>query len=301
MNLLTHYDLDGAVCAILIRSLYPEIKVKGIGYPKLSESLLALLQLQEPLIITDLSLALEDVDKIKASKVKTLWIDHHESSQYLKNLSTDLFTTYVNTKFCGAANILKFFKGKREFSTELKRLAYYTNDYDLWIHKEIESSILNFIFWSRKFNSFIDAFASGYSESIVDSFREPYAKHMDQVKKHLAACDKYEFFEGKKSALLIFTDKYISDVSSELPEYDFWFIVSDGHKMSVRCIDQYNLTKPFDSIKREVAVESCGCHKCSGGINLIPDKFDDNNDIMDYWIGTAEFIMKSFNDPIPPF
>lgn len=293
INLLTHYDLDGVVCYILLRSFIPRINCKPIGYDKLSDNIYQFIAMHSKSIITDLSLSQGDIDLIKRFNNNTLLIDHHETSLPFKDQETEKFKVYINTKYCGAANVLKYFKGKQKFSESLKTLTYLTNDYDLWIHKEPESKILNYIFWQRGFNAFAEMFKNGYDEKIVQSFRAGYQREQDKKLEHLNNCEKYEFEENGKKLLLIFClIGYTNDVSLTFPDYDYHVIISSQHKISVRCNNNHSLVEPFNTFKDTEWVDNIGCHKHAGGITFKTDLKED--DLQEAYEVLCGLLLKGF-------
>lgn len=273
MNLLTHYDLDGASCAILLKSFIPNLQVVATGYDNLANKLINFSKYPRA-IITDIGLTEENIKYLIRTKNKILWIDHHQTSLPFKDLQDDNLTVYVNDKFCGATNVLKFFHGKQSFSDQLRYLAYLTNDYDLWKLDEKDSKVLNFIFWNRKFNAFVSLFEKGYDEKILDSFRPAYERYEKEMFDYMMACEKYEFNEGGLGCIVLFADKFLSDVTITFPGFHFYFIISNIYKMSVRCSDDFDLAESFQKIRNLPSIENCGCHKNAGGISLVKESFN---------------------------
>ncbi len=288
MKLVTHYDLDGAVCAILLKTFIKQLVVKAIGYNTINDVLDEYIMNEKCLIITDLSLDEYHVRNMLASNNNILWIDHHQSSLEHKNKSTDKVKIYINDKFCAAGNVLKFFKDKT-FSDSLKRLAYLTNDYDLWQLKEEESQILNYIFWERKFNSFVDMFKNGYDDTKVNAFKPLFKKYKQNIQEYFEKCEQYDVTLHDKRFLLIYANKYINEITLNYPGFDFYFIVSDRLKISIRSKDD-DLTPIFKSIESMTQINTIGGHKNAGGINLV-DCFITNDEITDFYFELIEKII----------
>jgi len=229
---------------------------------------------------------------MKMSKHDILYIDHHQSSLEFKDQSTDKLKIYINEKFCAAGNVMKYFKDKQKFSQAMKTLTYLTNDYDMWILKERESKILNYIFWTRKFNAFMKMFEKGYDSSIVESFRKPFEKHEDGIKKYFDKREKYEIdFNDDVKFLMIFADKNVSDVTLVYPDFDFYFIISDKYKMSIRCGEKYNFNNAIEKVDCIEGVESCGGHLHAGGLIIVKNMFNDS-ELVDFYYKLIETIIK---------
>lgn len=297
MELITHYDLDGASCAILLNSFIKNLNVKAIGYQGLKDTLQKYLKNFDSFIITDLSLDEEMVNQIVESKKKVLWIEHHETSLPFKDYSSNNFNlkTYINEKYCATANVIKFFT-RQKFSEELKTLAYLTNDYDTWKLKEEDSRVLNYIFWERKFQAFTKMFERGYDKRLVESFRPGYQRKQEEIYKYLDSCERHDVIEGNKRFLMIFAEQHISDVTLAYPYFHFWFIVSNKNKMSVRCDPRFDLSQAFKKLRDDDRIESAGCHKNAGGITIKPSKFKNDDKAIEYFLEIISIVMESNND-----
>lgn len=289
IQLVTHYDLDGAVCAILLKSFIPDLKVNSCGYNNLNDILDEFVFTNKKSIITDLSLDKHHFNNLFLSNNNILYIDHHKTSLEYKDKSNDKVKIYINDKFCAAANILKYFKDKHKFSESYKTLAYLTNDFDLWQLKEIESQILNYIFWERKFNAFCNMFKNGYDASIVNSFRPLFDKHQIEIDKYLKSCNQQTITHNSKKILFIYASKYISDISLKIPDYDYYFIISNLHKISIRSKDQ-DLTTFIEKAQNKNFVNNAGCHELAGGITL--NQNENEEELIDQYYELLELMLE---------
>ncbi|MDD3049495.1 MAG: DHH family phosphoesterase [Bacilli bacterium] len=265
---LTHYDLDGICSAILIRYFLGETKIIPTGYNKINENFQNLLNRNPShAIITDLNFNAQMINTLMNTNGKYLYIDHHKSNFKLPKESNVTF--YIKEKYCAAANTLKYFKEKGKYiSDEIKQLAYYANDYDTWDLKTDESQIMNFIFWKRGFNEFLEMFKNGYNEKIIQTFRPDFYVEQENIKKYLENSKKEEFMYDECKCLVIYTSQYINDVTLFYPNYDYYFIIADSKKMSVRTKVDYYLASAFRTLEDLNEIEVVGCHELAGGINL---------------------------------
>lgn len=272
---LTHYDLDGVVCSILLKSFIDKIEIISTGYNRLNDIFKKVLKQDENLIITDLSLDEGQVNQFLNIRNKVLYIDHHESSRPLSNnfmIDRRQTTIVHNVKFCASANLMKFFKEKgQQFSARLNQLVYFTNDYDMWSLKEETSKKLNFIFWKIGFDKFLEMFKDGFDQKLVDQFELDYQRHNKDIKGYLLNCQTDEVeFEGGVKCLIIFATKHINEVTIEYPNYDFYFIISNTRKISLRCNKPFDLIASCKYLSQMDCIESCGFHKHAGGVEIKP-------------------------------
>lgn len=286
---LTHYDLDGIVSHLLLRQFIKSMHLVATGYNKLQDRFDQALRSDRHLIITDLTFSQKDIKRLQEYKQKVLIIDHHKSSNFInkeikKNQSN--LTHYINTKYCAAANVLKFFKDKYNFSQEFKKLVYLTNDYDLWILREIESQILNFIFWKEGADMFLYLFENGYQDKVIDSYRFAFTKYQNDVNDTISSANKEDIeFDGLK-VLLVYSSKYVNEVTLLYPDYDVYFIVTSETKLSIRLGNNFNANLENAMLKLDLeSIQSVGYHDKAGGVTL-----KDDYSIEDYLIDIIEVI-----------
>lgn len=298
---LTHYDLDGVCSSIMLRHFIGETKIISTGYNKIKLKFQDILNKQSKYIaITDLNFSLDMIEYMVKTNRKYLYIDHHKSVFKLDGLYN--IDGIINQKFCATANILKYFKAKgKQCSENMKKLAFYANDYDMWILQTEESKIMNYIFWKNGFDYFLSNFKDGYNESIVNSFRKDYEKDQQYMKQYLENCQK-DIFSYKATikdykCLMIYANKYISDISLVYPDFDYYFIISDSHKMSIRTKTENSLEESFKIIRQNENIETIGCHEFAGGINLKSDVSD--NACIDLFLNFIQIIVG--NDEDIPF
>lgn len=278
---LTHYDLDGVVSHILLKKIMPDIQFVGCGYTKLENKFDEVLESDHHLVITDLSLDQEHFNRLSAHKKKVLYIDHHKIPKKL--IYGDNITFYHNLKYCGAANVMNYFKRKGyKFNDDLKRLVYLTNDYDLWLHKEKESLILDFIFWKEQADTFIRLFQDGIKQSVFDKYLFDYQRHMKRAEEYINECFKQDVeFQGVK-AIIIYASSYVNLITRFINDYDIYFIVTSDIKMSLRIGDHAdgNLENILNVVADEECVEGAGCLEKAGGLVLKPD-YNIENELID--------------------
>ena len=264
---LTHYDLDGVVSSIVVSNFIKDITPIATGYNFLNNKATSFILGQSQGIITDLNFSKELFDLIKKSKHKYLYVDHHKLGIDLSEYEN--LTYYIDERFSACANVLAYFKKRgKELDSNLKRLVYFANDYDMWHLQTEESQILNYMFWELKFDNFYNSFRNGYDEKLVEKYREPFRADYENARKYLDECEKDEFEYDYNKCLLIYAQKYQNHVTIFYPNYHYYFIIADVHKMSIRTTSGISLEYPFKDIEKLEGIETAGCHDFAGGVNL---------------------------------
>ena len=273
INLLSHYDMDGCVCEILLRKILDEKfgKAKLTGYAQLNEHLERLLEESEMLMITDIAMDETRWEMVINSKIPILIIDHHETSiESLKSYTLPSnIKVILSTAFCVAGLVMKHFKDTYEFSDELKLLTKYTNDYDMWIHKHKESKVLNAFFWDYKAISFNASFRHGMNIEKYKLYLPLYDQKCIEISKYLDGCEQIEINDTPK-AIILMAYKHIGEVTEHFKDFDVYFIVQNNKKIAIRFKTDYNMSETFKRTKIKFGdiIESLGCHPLAGGINL---------------------------------
>ena len=170
---LSHYDLDGVVCAILIKGAFKTSRIVNFqcGYGKMQMKIdemiseIGHLKITPPLFVTDISLTQEQVNQLSQKFSKVFIMDHHEQTESL-TAPANVKVVY-NGKVCGAKVVFDFLKltKKAELMTDCEpiiRLVELANDYDMWLHKEVDSYMLNELFWEMNWDKFIKNFSDGF-------------------------------------------------------------------------------------------------------------------------------------------
>jgi len=158
---LTHCDLDGIGCAIVLGHLYGKdnINFTSLGYKNIVPYIQTFIEEgiyhnYDKVFITDLSFSKEDFDRIfPAGELpkNVIWVDHHETSKHAKNKKN---VWWDDTK-CGTSLLYKMVSKHRPKAVEgISKLVEVIEDYDLFFQKIPMSKDLNrlyFWMWGKKF------------------------------------------------------------------------------------------------------------------------------------------------------
>lgn len=136
---LTHTDLDGFGCAVLLQraGLTSEDRTKYVSYNDLNSELIGIPK-DSDVIITDLSISAKSMRHLKKFN-SVLFLDHHLSSEWIaKTRKNDpKMEAIVDVECCATALVSKWLQ-RQGYRTE-KKFVDMVNDHDLWLN-EMEDS-----------------------------------------------------------------------------------------------------------------------------------------------------------------
>ena len=186
---LTHEDLDGAACSILLKNVFSSVVVEAVQYYELGKRLeeisntVGFFNQYDAIYLTDLNLEAQHITKITTMlqvsnyQGELVILDHHEDSCFLHNPENNF---YVVPGIC-AATITKEFLGTltNDKMSYLDEFVTLTNDYDLWEMKYPQSKQLQLLYTAmvtdspdgikQGFNKFLQTYHKGISFNHLDN------------------------------------------------------------------------------------------------------------------------------------
>lgn len=297
---LSHYDLDGIVCAIIVKKYLPKTNISNYqcGYNKLNQIIdkmieeNKILQQSPPLFVTDISLTQDQLELLSKNFSKVFVIDHHEQTEKLSPLPN--VKIIYDGKFCGAHIVYEFFKkvysdNPISLSENFRKLVYLANDYDMWLHEDPNSYMLNELFWEMNWNKFFKTFSDGF-----DKIPEKEVKRIKEKIKikynELESMKIYKIPDSKNpDAVFCIIDKYNS-IKNDITlfwkkKYKYFFIYDKDIKaLHLRTGDgaeiNYNdiLHSLFDDTKPDY-IENFGGHAYAASVTF--KEFTDSNQVME--------------------
>jgi hypothetical protein len=235
---ISHNDLDGAGCGILLGAIFPNITYVNCSYYDIDKELQATNPVDYDFIfVTDIfpndQKSLEKFDNL-------ILIDHHQTAE---NRPENKW--YVNKKY-SATYLTKHFLEKMYGVDSLKsytKLVKLINDYDLWERKYKGSSALNNLFSLYHSEKFRERFRSGDIE-----FNDREKEHIKDIQKRFDVLyDNLEIFEFEKiNACFFISDISVNELSDKLLHTDGYDIVFfntlKNYKISIRSkLDDFNV------------------------------------------------------------
>ena len=299
--LLTHFDLDGVSCDILLSKMFKFQKKYQCGYGKVIEHFeKGDFSGYESAIVSDICLTEGQYKKLLHEyNNKLLVIDHHPESKKIANI--------YDNRFSATALIFKNFYKQLKKIEGINNFVAAVDAYDLWRHKTHPDMFevgydLNTLFWVYGYWNFYDRFFESCSLKYDKTEQYILDKHNKERDKAIKDSDINEF--GNNSVFVLDTKtKYVNDYTLQLPQYDVYFmliIIEDVIKLSCRSsLENVSLGKILESIENTYwCVKSAGGHNQAGGVDFKKDtSMDDIFDVVEY----INHRMEPYDPDLVPF
>ena len=241
---ISHNDLDGVGCGILVKAAFPSVKTVYIGYDELNSVLDNIPPEAESIIVTDLSPSESWAERM-AGERELLIIDHHITSEPLKKYPF----TYHSIAKC--ATLLTWDKLTEDGAvlSDYKDFADCINDYDLWLMRRTDSLRMNTLFTlmglKRVEKRFLSQPYAGFTqeeELIITLEEERRNAYIDRAFKNTSyITDK----KGRRVAV-VFAEQYSSELGNHiLTVSDAEYVVlidAQRKKVSLRSIREVDIS-----------------------------------------------------------
>lgn len=280
IKMITHTDMDGIGCAIIMKAIDPSTEVFFSNYNDLSKNIQHVLNLIEEekddngmLIITDIAPnkpddihLLDNFSKYYSTGYRLLVLDHHVTALPLNDYNwakvtptkDDIPTSGTEMVFDEFHSILEDILSDEQMKV-LKRFVTLVRDYDTWRWVDTGSEgqyakRMNDLFYMIDRQKFMDwALTNIFSRKIDlplgnyehlvkyrEESRDAYINTKEKGLMDVTLCGKYPFG-------VVFAEEHISDLGNQLserhPEYDGIAIVS-GRSVSLRTVkDNVDVSK----------------------------------------------------------
>ncbi len=277
--LMTHYDMDGVGCDILLSKMFEFEKKHMSGYAKVKTKIAnGDLSGYDSCVVSDICLTPEQFQQIADEYGdRFLLIDHHEPTNealdYNKN-SPVIF----NTKYCATALVFQSFIKKLKHIPHLVPFVTAVDAYDMWRHETHPDTFklgykLNTLFWKYGYWDFHDRFSDDFSFNLKPFEKTWISNHEKERDAALKASDMNNF--GKNSLFVMnITSDYVNDYTLQFPEYDVYFMLyqnPDG-KMVLSCrttLEGVSLGSVARDIRHDYKqILTAGGHPKSCGIDI---------------------------------
>lgn len=285
---LSHTDLDGISCQIVLRQSFGEITRMNIGYNKIDEYINIIDDYcknnkPDKVFVTDLSFTIEqliDLHRVTTNNksVQFYFIDHHPLGEEFEHLKTDNFHIIHSVK--ASATKLTYLYCKANFgineSEDLFKYVQYVNSYDIWLEDTPEFKVgfvYNELFWTYKIQHFWSKFKDSFN--LRSSDKELYKELMIKKKKIF---DKLEssgrmFSLGDKDVFMVFLDDFTSHISIDYSGYKIYVIARSYGGISIRIRDGVSNAEEFkDTVVQKILqldnIANSGGHPKAFGVTL---------------------------------
>lgn len=229
---ISHNDLDGVGCQIVLGQVYKNITYVNSSFYKLEETLVYVnYDEYDYVFVTDMHP--ETVECLNMSD-KIILIDHHESEYH--DPSKKRFVV-SDKKKCATVLVKHFIERMYDIKlTQLDDLVKYINDYDLWELKYRRSKMINdLMFYKYRADGFRKEFFNGR----IDFTDEEKRFLIEQHNRFLKVYDELEVFPLEKiNGCVVYEYDFVNEISEQLKQdYGFNLIISkrpDGGRVSLR-------------------------------------------------------------------
>ncbi len=245
---LSHLDLDGIGCQIVLRSLFGEITRMNTSYGKIEEYINIIdeycsRESPEKVFITDLSFTYDLLKQLsiianKFQNIKFYFIDHHpfENGDY-HDLVTSNLTIIITDKASATKLTYLFLKANYNLHNEkLEKFVSYINAYDIWLKNTPEFKVgfvYNELFWKYKIDYFWSKFKDNYNLSNTD--KDNYKELLHKKSKLFNKLEKSgRIMKFSDRILVIFVDDYQSFITIDYPNFLSYVIIRSNGGVSVR-------------------------------------------------------------------
>ena len=233
---LSHNDMDGAGCNIVLRSKYPDMQTIHSSYNDIAENIELLSEnvthLTKRFFVTDLNF---DVPSFIAltrftitfPHVKVVYIDHHPYEGEVAEIFEKIkkLPNFIHVHEIGKSATKLCYETIQSTDENLGKLVGYINAFDIWLETEDPANFkigwfLNTIFWEIKLSGFkINLIKNDYV--IPKFFKTMYAEQVENKNKYIAKMKANNTLieDHENSVLIAFSDKYKSWFQNDFPNF----------------------------------------------------------------------------------
>ena len=270
---ITHNDLDGLGCGVLIKKFLPgNITTAYLGYDDIDNCIEEQMHNYDQIIVTDVSPKYGSVEMMAGEK-DVLIIDHHKTSEKLKDFH---FTIHDITK-CASLLTYEYLIDNGYKAEKYEDFARCINDVDMWHLKRKDSLQMSVLFnlygITRMEERFLNAPYDGFTKEeqlIITLEEERRDNYINKAKRYIKTLkDK----DGLTFSVL-FAENYASELCNS--------IIAEGIADYVLQINPQTKKASLRSHKDvDISVIAArnggGGHKNAAGFSLKDEDFDLDN------------------------
>ncbi len=270
---ISHNDLDGLGCGVLIKKFMPgNIKTAYLGYDDIDRYIEENYHYYDRIIITDVSPQYGTVEMLAGEK-DVLIIDHHASSDALKDFH---FTHHDITK-CATMLTYEYLMQKGFKAEEYEEFARCINDVDMWFLKREDSLKMSVLFNLMGITRMEERFLSTPYTTFTDTEKLMITLEEERrdnyIKKAMRNIETIKDKDGL-TVTVVFAESYASElgnyiISEDISDY-VMLINAQSKKVSLRS------RKDVD-IRHIAERNGGGGHKNAAAFSIKNETFDIDN------------------------
>lgn len=256
---ITHFDMDGATCHIILKNYYKGVTALPTTYQseknlfaKVNEELAK--DHYDAIICTDFYPEFSIKD-LRTLNIPLFVLDHHESAKKFHN-GKDII---INTQNSASRMIYDLYS-KLSDLTHLNDLVMITDDFDMYRKKDVRSPEFNKIFWEMNFKWFVRRFINGDTKLRTEEIQ--YLKETQKTVDNIY--DKIEISNLPHKGVFFVLDYFQYEITERLKKDGYqWFIILNKNNLSIRSNDNIDLL-PLINFLQSYKYR-CGGHKHASG------------------------------------
>lgn len=263
---VTHNDLDGVGCAILVKKCYDFVETFYLNYDDVDSFIQNNYANYDQLIISDISPS-EETFKYIQNHIDIVFIDHHKTSVHLADYATSFIDTTVSATYLTMKWLEECGFDLRDYSDFVDCV----NDFDMWHLKRDDSLKMNMLFTILGLDRFRDRFLKNPSTEFMEHellLLDLEAESLDRYLKNAEKVVKSYYDKNNLKFGVIFAEKYSSELGNHLiksMDFSYVFIINaQKGKISMR-------SKPDFDVSSIAVKNGGGGHKNAAGFST---KFD---------------------------
>lgn len=232
---ITHADMDGAACSIILKNFYETVYVVPVTYTTEAFLLDAIKEYDEKydaIIVTDYypSKMINELRK----KAAVLVLDHHESVEQYNN-DTDII---INTLYAGCKLTYNFISKFKDISY-LEAFTNLVDDWDMFRLKDPKSPYYNTLYWEMGPKWFMRRFITGN----ISLYPEEKQYFIDAKNEFNDFYSTLEIFDMARNGVYFEAPRFQYECIEALKKEGYkWFAIKNKSNLSIRC-DDVNLVQ----------------------------------------------------------
>lgn len=257
-----HKDLDGCVSSIVVKNVFKNVFYKDLRYGQVDDFLKNInCNEYDVILLTDISPEKEETFSISEN---IFLLDHHDSALPFHNPEKNRIVLPGKS---AALLVKEFFENLFGLDLSyLNELCEATNDYDMWINKDIRGWSLNEMYFKLWDVDFRKRFGNGDIK-----FSEGEQEHLDKNRKELE--ERYRLTEiydlDTINGCFVFAANYINEICHKIMENKGYQLIIAVNPKTKNCsVRSINNGLHVGYMLKELCLG--GGHAAAGGF-MVPD------------------------------